>query len=125
MFSYCINLICHFGKSLWYTPKGLYVKSNSQRFFLEQYLKDTYKNKLQVIYPFYNKYIEHTPEVYRFEDVRCLIDGKYDAYIVGSDQVWRKSMTNGQLANYYFDFLSDKTGLRIAYSVSFGNDILD
>lgn len=101
------------------------IKQPEIKIFLEQYLKDTYNNKLQVIYPFYNKYIEHTPEVYRFEDVRCMIDGKYDAYIVGSDQVWRKSMTSGQLANYYFDFLSDKTGLRIAYSVSFGNDILD
>lgn len=46
----------------------------------------------------------------------------FDAYIVGSDQVWRPQYSPN-LSNYFFDFLADdKKTIKVAYSASFGVD---
>lgn len=49
------------------------------------------------------------------------IEKKYciDAFIVGSDQVWRPAFNLGRLYNMYLDFVSDSTK-KIAYAASFG-----
>ena len=44
----------------------------------------------------------------------------YDAYIVGSDQVWRPAYNN--IANTFLDFTSEWDVKRIAYAASFGTD---
>lgn len=45
---------------------------------------------------------------------------KFDAYVVGSDQVWRSSFANN-IYNDFLDFCQDKKELkRIAYAASFG-----
>ena len=47
---------------------------------------------------------------------------KFDAYIVGSDQVWRP-MYSPCLGNYFVDFVDNETNIkRIAYAASFGVD---
>lgn len=46
----------------------------------------------------------------------------FDAYIVGSDQVWRPAYSPC-LPNFYLDFLEDAPVRRIAYAASFGVDI--
>ncbi len=49
-------------------------------------------------------------------------DYPQDAYIVGSDQVWRPCYTQF-IGNYFFDFLSDvKDVKKISYAASFGVD---
>lgn len=46
--------------------------------------------------------------------------GEFDAYIVGSDQVWRKAYSP-YMPNYFLDFLpEDSQAKRIAYAASFG-----
>lgn len=45
----------------------------------------------------------------------------FDCYIVGSDQVWRKSIAHNYLSSMFFDFLPDDVK-RIAFSVSMGSD---
>lgn len=45
----------------------------------------------------------------------------FDAYIVGSDQVWRP-VFSPRLTNFYLDFLGDLPVRRIAYAASFGVD---
>jgi hypothetical protein len=45
----------------------------------------------------------------------------YDAYVVGSDQVWRP-MYNDHLMNNYLDFVENDKAIKIAYSASFGVD---
>lgn len=45
-----------------------------------------------------------------------------DAWIVGSDQVWRP-WCSPDIKNYFFDFLSYSSAKKIAYAVSFGTDI--
>ena len=44
---------------------------------------------------------------------------RIDAFIVGSDQVWRPAFNLGRLYNMYLDFVSDSVK-KIAYAASFG-----
>lgn len=53
----------------------------------------------------------------------ALADGRYDAVICGSDQVWNPNITDSDLS-YFLDFCSENTK-RIAYAPSFGVDSLD
>lgn len=45
----------------------------------------------------------------------------FDAYVVGSDQVWRPRY-NQYLSNFYLDFTQDADVRRVAYAASFGVD---
>lgn len=45
----------------------------------------------------------------------------FDAYVVGSDQVWRPAYS-GAVEHFFLSFLSEEYPLRIAYAASFGTD---
>lgn len=80
------------------------------------------KNKLSL--QFYNKYIPHTAKITTMKELKRIADGRYDAFIVGSDQVWRADMTKRlKTENYFFDFLEESSTKRIAYAVSLGTDV--
>lgn len=57
----------------------------------------------------------------RFKDVR---EGEYDAFIVGSDQVWRPRYF-GRIEDAFLDFARDWDVQRVAYAASFGTDQLE
>lgn len=66
---------------------------------------------------FINTYIHR-----RIVKYNTLRDGEYDAFIVGSDQVWRPSY-NQHLEKAFLDFTEEwKDVKRIAYAASFGTD---
>lgn len=71
------------------------------------------------IKPFYGKYIKHTEPI---TDVKTLKEFKcFDAYIVGSDQVWRKKIVQPfPLKIFLWNYLPS-TAKKIAYAVSLGN----
>lgn len=83
-----------------------------------QYVKQTEVTEL-----FMQQYIPHSPVLYgtwwleHYARRNC-----FDAYIVGSDQVWRKLYVQRfGLGMWFFDFLPDNyQGKRIAYGASFG-----
>lgn len=79
--------------------------------------KRMYERQNRVVDAFYNKYIKHTDAIYQVKDLRKYID--FDIFVVGSDQVWRKSIANKYLSTMFFDYLIDKPC--IAYSVSLGS----
>jgi len=86
------------------------------------YRKEYYEHKKnKKMAHFYKKYIKHTKPITPYDDLRKY--DFFDAYIVGSDQVWRRSMSGWfPFHNMFFSFLTDKTNIkRIAYGVSFGN----
>ena len=99
------------------------------RRFLARYVKG---NK-DVVYFNYEKQLHYTfRELERFvdEQLDCtvahapLMQGDmsgFDAYVVGSDQVWRP-MYSPFIPNFYLDFLGDAPAKRIAYAASFGVD---
>lgn len=73
---------------------------------------------------FINKYIKHTQNIYYSSSAMKKMHrtSGYDAYIVGSDQVWRP-FYSPCIANYFLDFCkNDKKIKRISYAASFGVD---
>lgn len=74
---------------------------------------------------FINTYIDHTEAIHSYEEfVKQASKGKYDAYVVGSDQCWRPCY-NAFLSSMFLDFVQDKQDKqvkRIAYAASFGID---
>ena len=54
----------------------------------------------------------------------CYKHPEIEAYIVGSDQVWRKSFSPF-LPNYFLDFTENFDVKRVAYGVSFGQKEMD
>ena len=71
---------------------------------------------------FINTYINHTEAMHSYEGfVSQAAKGKYDAYVVGSDQCWRPCY-NAFLPSMFLDFVQDKQVKRIAYAASFGTD---
>lgn len=71
---------------------------------------------------FINTYINHTEAMHSYEEfVKQASKGKYDAYVVGSDQCWRPCY-NAFLPSMFLDFVQDKHVKRIAYAASFGTD---
>lgn len=72
---------------------------------------------------FIDKHIDKTEKVISNDElIKLHKTFQFDAYIVGSDQVWRPQYSPC-LSNYFLDFLPlDKKIKRIAYSASFGVD---
>lgn len=68
---------------------------------------------------FYERYVPHTERIYNKEQLTDFND--YDAYVVGSDQVWRAPMAtyNYGIDTYFFDYLPP-IAKRYAYGVSLG-----
>lgn len=126
-----INLITK-PKLPWYKMPYSYSKRFISKYILrkknihifhEQYVNVNNANKQILSNQFYQKYIPHTKSISTIKEIKNKCSNKYDAYIVGSDQVWRKSMTEQiGLKNYFFHFLKDQNVKRIAYAVSLGND---
>lgn len=69
---------------------------------------------------FIHEYINTTIPV-NSTDKTCLEPYCFDAFIVGSDQVWRPMYSYG-IYNYFLDFTIEKNVKRIAYAASFGTD---
>lgn len=89
--------------------------------FTEKKTRLEMAKKLALTNIFYEKYIPHTPAFTNIKQIKEYTYGKYDAYLVGSDQVWRKGLT-GQigLKNYLLNFTHNENVKRFAYAISFG-----
>ena len=88
-------------------------------------LKPT-KSELEIITQHTNKFIKKniqtTDRIPLVENITALEKYNFDAYIVGSDQVWRPCYSPG-ITTFFLDFLSEeKKTKRIAYAASFGVD---
>lgn len=89
--------------------------------FAERNNYKKYIRSCQNTLPFLNRYIKHTKAVTTSKQLKQHTD--YDAFIVGSDQVWRKKFTKIHgIDTFFFDFLPADKINRIAYGVSFGSD---
>lgn len=79
----------------------------------------------QHTYRFTAEHIRTTQKVLSVKEFAYIKQYQFDAYVVGSDQVWRPAYSPGMSA-FFLSFLSkeDKTK-RIAYAASFGIDNCD
>lgn len=75
--------------------------------------------------PFVEKAIRHiSPDLHITDELKAFASReRFDAIIVGSDQVWRKRyINNPYYQSYFLDFVDGKTCRKIAYAASFGMD---
>lgn len=114
-------------------PVSLFIKTRSLvKYFVFKYI---FRNKTvtnvywsnkaeqryidQHTWNFINDNLQLTPCVFSCKELgRKVGDGKYDFYIVGSDQVWRKDFFP-HITTYFFDFLPADSP-RASYAASFG-----
>lgn len=88
--------------------------------FQEFYQRKKYYRDCQNTESFYNKYIKHTKNIESKKELKKFQE--FDAFIVGSDQVWRKKFTQMHgIESFFFDFVKDSTKKIIAYGASLGS----
>ena len=102
-----------------YTKRLLmkFLLGKNIRIFLESYERKHWPMMCQFTYKFIDKYIHR----FSFDDVKDLYREDLDAYIVGSDQVWRPGYF-GKIEHAFLDFTEGQNILRISYAASFGVD---
>lgn len=94
-------------------------RNRYQRYYLSDKQKKTISRHTD---RFIGEYIHTTKTSYCQIDQSIAQEFDYDAYVVGSDQVWRPCYSPF-LPNFFFDFLSnDHQSKKIAYAASFGVD---
>lgn len=69
---------------------------------------------------FRENHLQLTPSFSNSKELSILND-YFDNFIVGSDQVWRKTITRHHLYTYFFDFVKSSKNI-IAYAASFGTN---
>ena len=69
---------------------------------------------------FNDKFLHLNKKIYSVEELRNL-NGNFDIFVVGSDQVWRTKWLQEKVKHYFFDFVDDNKR-KIAYAASFGVD---
>lgn len=85
----------------------------------EKYSREKYQELCSITDPFYQRYIQHTEPIYKLSELKKY--SNFDAYVVGSDQVWRKKISKRYLSSMFLDFLPKGCkAKRIAYGVSLG-----
>ncbi|WP_165021099.1 polysaccharide pyruvyl transferase family protein [Dysgonomonas sp. ZJ279] len=91
--------------------------------FIENKRAKEYPIVSKNIQPFIQKHIApSTKPLGNTQALAATAKDGFDAYIVGSDQVWRPNYTP-KIQNYFFDFLGDDfKGKRISYAASFGSE---
>lgn len=98
-----------------------YIKGKNIRIFDEHYYNTNFPIWCTNTGKFIKKHI-HRDIVDSFKDIK---EDDFDAYVVGSDQVWRPSYFNTMLGSVEIPFLgftNDWTVKRIAYAASFSVD---
>lgn len=81
-----------------------------------------YRMKRPIVFDkFVREHIKTTPIVHRYSS-RSLKQGRIDAIIVGSDQVWRPCYNYYTLPDMFLGFAQDLPVRKVAYAASFGSD---
>ena len=110
----------------WYKRPIYYAKILAKKILLKHDIKifDTpqkkYEQKCSITDSFYQQYVPHTAFITNGKSLSKYVD--YDAFIVGSDQVWRKKVANKYLSYMFFAHLQNINKPKIACAISFGTD---
>ena len=79
-----------------------------------------YKEQGELMLPFVEKYISpKTKPLFSTSELKDECTGRYDAIVVGSDQIWRPDYVK-DVENYFLDFVENDSILKISYAASFG-----
>lgn len=125
-----LNLRFNFNPLPWYRMAYIYAKRIVKRVFgyknvsvfPERRNQKQYEDSCKVTDAFYYRYIPHTKVIGSKKALSRYTD--YDAFVVGSDQVWRKMIAKIYgIDTFFFDYLQETIkAKRIAYGASLGTD---
>lgn len=113
----------------WHVKPYSYAKRFIQKYLLkrnvhvclEEYINKQNEKKNKYAKVFYESYINHTERVTKKEEIIRIVNKGFDVVIVGSDQVWRESMTKQiGIDSYFLSVVRSNSIKRIAYAVSMG-----
>ena len=116
-------------KQPWWRKPLAYGKRSLNKYVLRRrktlvFYEEWYNRTLPVLLHDMRRFVsEHivTRKVNRFADIR---PEDYDAFVVGSDQIWRPQYSYRPITDAYLDFAKDwKHVRRVAYAASFGTDV--
>lgn len=118
------KVLSEMGNDAWIIRRSWNSEDNGMIHLLAKYLYH------KVVIKKFNQFIENylTPQTAIIDTKQKVIELNemhFDAYIVGSDQVWRMRNTYGVGFNYFLDFVSNTKAKKIAYAASFGVDYWD
>ena len=110
----------------WYRKYPIYLKRAIRKYLFGENLivkadvaiNNTIKTIATHTEPFIDKYIKRIFT----KDFSNIKKRKFDAIVVGSDQVWRPEYFFSKIENAYLDFAKEWDVKRIAYAASFGTD---
>ena len=110
----------------WYKRYPIYLKRAIRKYLFGENLivkadvaiNNTIKTIATHTEPFIDKYINR----FFTKDFSNIKKENFDAFVVGSDQVWRPQYFFSKIENAYLDFAKDWGVKRIAYAASFGTD---
>ena len=116
-------------KPLWYRYLR-YLKRFVEKYLFEKNIlvKDDeyYAEVDRVANRFTNLFIQEYIHECHVKDFKSIKESDFDAYVVGSDQIWRcmyfKQMTLASMADAFLRFTQGWNVKRIAYAPSFGTD---
>ena len=101
------------------------IKRNSSPVFLEWQKK----RELPVVTQYIQQFINHYIHTYKVKNLTSIPNDEFDAIVVGSDQIWRRSYTRRiwktDIQNAFLQFASEWDIRRIVYAASFGIDNWD
>ena len=115
-----------FAHTDWKTPFRIFKRTIQKYLFHQQkvdILREYKKNHdVKLLETNTGKFIKKHIDFIRYKKITDINPREYDAFIVGSDQVWRPKYNKGRLSNMFLDFTKEMKVRRIAYAASFGTD---
>jgi len=106
-----------------YTKRRIHniICKDKKNVFLERNTVREYITQLPQVNQFIKRNIPCYNHIYEeYDNMSGLNKCEFDAFLVGSDQVWRSS-SKSNIEHFFLDFVSTNQK-KIAYAVSFGND---
>lgn len=116
----------------WYSEFGLYLSNTFKKFILgnknlEIFREKRIRKEYEIIYvntlSFVKRYMQPRTEIICTSKEWKQLHQKYkfEAYIVGSDQVWRPAYAK-PISRYFLSFIKHEKVKKISYAASFGVD---
>lgn len=100
-----------------------YLKRGIIKYFLRKNIEIFVERKYNKFYPIIsqltNQFIKDYLRIKSYDSLYDIQEKEYDAFVVGSDQIWRKKY-NKIIQNSFLDFAVNWKIKRIAYAASFG-----
>ncbi len=103
----------------------VYLKRAYRKYILAErgvliFLEKELSKRYHAVYKHYNEFLNNNIEQYHCENYSAIPSDMFDAFVVGSDQVWRAKFHCNNIEQNYLDFAKDWSVKRYAYAASFG-----